>query len=188
MALRASEKLYTAEEFEVIAALPENENRRLELDDGVIVDMGSSSRINTFTVLMLGSFLVPFVVPRKLGYLSGPDGGYILAPGRVRRPDIGFITLARGVNLVGVHYDVAPDLAIEIASPREDTLKKVREYLEAGTRMVWIVYAEERTIVVFTPGEGTSFNAQQLTADDLLDGGDVLPGFSVPIRDIFPDF
>ncbi len=188
MALRESQKLYTVEEFEEIAALAENEERRLELDDGVIVEMGSSSKLNTFTTLLISSFLIPFVVSRQLGYLSGPDGGYVLSPGRVRRPDLGFITLERGVNLVGIDYDRAPDLAIEIASPHEDTLKKAREYFDAGTRLVRVVYAEEQTVIVLTPDEDKNFNAHRLSADDMLDGGDVLPGFSVRIKAIFPGY
>ena len=76
MALR--EKLYTAEEFFEIANLPENEDKRLELDDGVIVDMGSSSQLNTVTAMRIGTFLNNHVIPNDLGYVTGADGGFKL--------------------------------------------------------------------------------------------------------------
>ena len=70
------EKLYTAEEFFEIAALPENDEKRLELDNGVMVDMGSWSRLNTVTAMRIGHFLNAFVIPRSLGYIRGADGGF----------------------------------------------------------------------------------------------------------------
>ena len=68
------DRLYTVEEFWEIARLPENEGRRLELEDGVIVDVGASSPINTVTAMRIGYFFNAFVIPRDLGYVTGPDG------------------------------------------------------------------------------------------------------------------
>ncbi len=89
------ERLYTAEEFFEIASLPENEDKRLELDDGVIVEMAGSSPINTVTAGRILHFVNAFVIPRDLGFVSGADGGFKLAPKRVRLPDVGFISKAR---------------------------------------------------------------------------------------------
>jgi len=181
------EKLYTLEEFRVIATWLENEEKRLEWEDGVIVDMGSSSRLNTVTGIRIVHFVTNHVIPNDLGFVTGADGGFFLkAVGRVRRPDVAFIAKHHRVELVGVEFDIAPDLAIEIASPDEDVFKKVKEYIRSGTRMVWVVYADEKVVDVFTPAQESEFRVQELTVADTLDGGDILPGFTLPVRDIFP--
>lgn len=78
-------KLYTVEEFWEIAHLPENEERRLELEDGVIVEMAVSSPINTVTAGRILHYLNAFVIPRDLGYVTGADGGFKLASSRTWR-------------------------------------------------------------------------------------------------------
>lgn len=185
MALR--EKLYTAEEFFEIAGLPENEEKRLELDDGEIVEMGSSRRINTVTGMRIGHFLNAHVIPNDLGYITGSDGGYVLGNARVRRPDVGFISKAHNIELVGVEFDIAPDLAVEIVSPDEDIFKKAREYLHAGTRLVWAVYTDEKVVHVMRLGEDGGLHSKPFDIHATLDGGDVLPGFSLAVKDIFPE-
>ena len=127
------EKLYTAEEFWEIAQLPENQDKRLELEDGVIVEMGSSSPANTVTAMRIGYFLNGFVIPRDLGYVTGADGGFKVGAKRVRQPDVGFVSKARVPKLTK-RFDLAPDLAVEVVSPDEDIFKKAREYLHAGTK------------------------------------------------------
>ena len=185
MALR--EKLYTADEFFEIASLPENDEKRLELDDGEIIDMGASSRLNTVTASRINYFLSAYVIPKGLGYVTGADGGFKLASGRVRLPDTAFIAKSHGVDLVGVAFAIAPDLAIEVVSPDEDIFKKAREYLDAGTRIVWAVYAEEKTVYVFQLDADGSVRSKPYDVNATLDGGDVLPDFRLPVSDIFPE-
>jgi Uma2 family endonuclease len=179
------EKLYTAEEFFEIAALPENEDKRLELEDGVIVEMAASSPVNTVTAMRVGYHLNAFVIPRDLGYVTGADGGFKLASKRARQPDVAFISKERLPKLPK-KFDIAPDLAVEVASPDEDVFKKAKEYIRSGTRIVWVVYADEKVVDVFTPSQEGEFRVQEFTVNDTLDGGDVLPGFTLPVRDIFP--
>ena len=179
------EKLYTPEEFFEIAALPENEDRRLELDEGVIVDM-TSTRLNTVTAVRIIHFLTNFVIPNDLGFVTGADGGFKLAGKNVRRPDVGFISKHHGVDLVGVAFNLAPDLAVEVVSPDEDVFKKANEYIASGTRIVWAVYAEDKTIYVIRPTGDGELHSQKFGVNDVLDGGDVLPDFKLPVRDIFP--
>jgi Uma2 family endonuclease len=186
MAVR--ERLYTLEEFREIADRPENEDRRLEWEDGVIIDMGSSSRLNTVTGSRVNHFLSNFVLPNDLGFVTGADGGFFLkAVNRVRRPDCAFVSKTHQVELVGVEFDIAPDLAVEVVSPDEDVFKKVKEYIRSGTRIVWVVYADEKIVDVFTPAQEGEFRVQELTVNETLDGGDVLPGFKLAVRDIFPE-
>ena len=183
MAIR--EKLVTAEEFWQIAQLPENEQRRLELEDGVIVEMASSTQENTVTAGRLIHFLNAFVIPNDLGFVTIPDGSYKLGPRRVRQPDVGFISKARHPQLNGVQFPIAPDLAIEVVSPSEDVFKKVTEYIQAGTRLVWTVYTEDKTVYVFQPTDTGELRVQTFGVGDTLDGGDVLPNFRLAVRDIF---
>jgi Uma2 family endonuclease len=77
----------------------------------------------------------------------------------------------------------APDLAVEVVSPNDsdkDIARKVREYLQYGTRMVVVVYPDSRKVAVHSPT-----GRQTLTEDGTLDGGDVLPGLKLAVRDIF---
>lgn len=112
------EKLYTVEEFWQISLAPENEERRLEWEDGEIVDVGSSSRLNTVTAIRIATFLNVHVMAGKLGYVTGADAGcYLKSAGRVRRPDTAFISQSRAETLDGIAFDDAPDLAVEVVSP-----------------------------------------------------------------------
>ncbi len=181
------ERLYTVEEFWEIARLPENEGRRLELEDGVIVDVGASSPINTVTAMRIGHFFNAFVIPRDLGYVSGADGGFKLAVRRSRQPDVVFISKARLPELPR-EFKLAPDIAVEVVSENEDIFKKAREYLQAGTRFVWAVYTDEKMVYVCTlDEEDGSLRWQPFDINSTLDGGDVLPDFTLAVRDIFPE-
>lgn len=186
MLLKEREQLYTAEEFWDITQLPENENRRLELEDGVVVEMASSRVENTITAGRIIHFLNAFVIPRDLGYVTAPDGGFKLAPKRVRQPDTAFISKARYPHPKGVQIPVAPDLAVEVASPKEDVFKKVNEYLRAGTRIVWAVYVDEKTVYVCRLDDDGNLISTPVGIDGTLDGGEVLLGLTLPVRDIFP--
>jgi Uma2 family endonuclease len=180
------EKLYTVEEFIKVVQLPENDGKRLELDDGVMIDMGSSRRINTITTMRIGHFLNTHVIPKELGYVTGPDAGFKIGSRTYRQPDVAFITKEKLPDLKGIYFTIAPDLAVEVVSPDEDIFKKAREYLSAGTRMVWAVYADEKVVYVMRLDPDGSIRSTPFGVDAILDGGDVLPSFTLPVRDIFP--
>jgi Uma2 family endonuclease len=128
---------------------------------------------------------------RRLGWvLPGGDAGFQCFPGRprlVRKPDVSFVRRGRfpGEELPPGHASLAPDLAVEVASPNDlyDELdQKVEEYLRAGVRLVWVISPPSRTVRVYrVDGSGTS-----LREGDELDGEDVLPGFRCPVRELFP--
>ena len=179
------DRLYTAEEFWAIARLPENEGRRLELDEGVIVEMAASSPVNTVIAGRVIYHLNAWVIPRNLGYVTGPDGGFELASKKVRQPDAAFISKAR-VPQLPHDFEIAPDLAVEVVSPHEDVFKKAGEYLRSGTRIVWAIYADEQRVYVFHLDADGKLSAQPMELSDTLDGENVLPGFTLAVRDIFP--
>lgn len=119
-----------------------------------------------------------------MGWVTPTDGGYSLGDGTVVMPDVGFIRFERARTLLPV-FPVAPDLAVEVVSPNEDVLHKAARYLTAGTQVVWAVYVDERLIRVITRSSDSSLRVEGLAGDDLLTGGTVLPGFAVPVREVF---
>jgi Uma2 family endonuclease len=79
---------------------------------------------------------------------------------------------------------VAPDLAVEVVSPSDRDARVTQNaitYLDAGTRLVWVVEPDSQTVTVYTP----DLTARILRAEDTLDGGDVLPGFTLKVAEIF---
>lgn len=167
-------------------ALAEGQAERLELIEGEVVALPPSSAYNSIIAILIATALNNHVLPRKLGYVTGADGGYRTGTNTVRQPDVAFISKER---LVGFpkHFDVAPDLAVEVVSPSENVMKKAREYFQAGTRIVWAVMPDERLVYVMTPAEDGQFITRELGLDDTLEGGAVLPDLRLPVRDIFPE-
>ncbi|HEX8200960.1 MAG TPA: Uma2 family endonuclease [Isosphaeraceae bacterium] len=162
------------------------EGRTCELIDGILVEkvMGlGESRVALELITDLNNFLRR----HNLGIAAGPDGTLRLTTGLLRIPDISFVSWDR---LPGRKRPSQPvpriplDLAVEIISKgntKSEMERKLREYFEAGTRLVWFLYPKNRTARVYTsPRQFT-----RLAEDQSLDGGDVLPGFSVSLRELF---
>jgi Uma2 family endonuclease len=186
MTMLLAEKYVTADEFFAFIALPENDERRWEWEDGAIVDMGYSSRRNTVIGSRINYFISAFVLPNHLGIVTGADGGFYLKHiKRVRVPDTAFLSAAHGVELGDGAFQTAPDLAVEIVSEDEDIFRKAFEYLRAGTQIVWMVYPDEQRVYVAHLDEDGGMRARPYDMDATLDGGGVLPGFTLPVRDIF---
>lgn len=131
-----------------------------------------------------------YVRAHNLGRIYTAETGFRLRsnPDIVRAPDFAFVLHGRITPDMDVtrFLDLAPDLAVEVISPGNsatDIAEKVREYLEAGVRLVWLAYpSPSLTIVVHRPGA----ISRTLSADDELHGEDVLPGFSCRVADLFP--
>jgi Uma2 family endonuclease len=161
---------------------------RYELIDGKLVerDMGAESSLVAAAIIEL---LRHFGRTHDLGKVFAPDCGYQIFPDRprlVRYPDASFIARGRlpGDKVPKGHVRIHPDLAVEVVSPN-DTADEVEakrvEYLGAGTRLVWIVFPQARTVHVYPqPGPPSV-----LTASDELSGEDVLPGFTCRVSDLF---
>ena len=122
------------------------------------------------------------------GYILTTDGGYTLTEQDVRIPDVSFIFKKNIPDLDDTDSIIPPDLAVEVISPSETPRKvnaKTTLYLNTGTQIVWNVYPDEKVVEVWTKGEGEKLEMQAFTVEDTLIGGDVLPEFSLPIKDIF---
>jgi len=159
---------------------------RCELIRGELHMMSLSSaqhgRIAARLAMMIGSH----VDSKHLGTFFGAETGFKLAsePDTVRAPDVAFVAADRPPAPARGFYPGAPDLAVEVLSPDDRpgyVREKVAEWLEAGTRAVWVVDPRDRTVTVHEPRKGPTTFCE----GDVLRGGDVLPGFEVPIATIF---
>jgi len=159
-----------------------------ELVDGTLVEktMGNPESILAAAVItLLGSF----VKPRKLGVVMAPDAMLRILPDQVRLPDVCFISWSRfpeGKLPSGQIWGVAPDLAVEILSPSNspgEMQRKLQDYFTAGVRLVWYIDPKSRTAQAYTAVDQRT----NLTENDKLAGGDVLPEFELPLAELFAE-
>lgn len=181
---KAEVKLLTAHDLLQL----HSEGVRGELVRGVLEEAVSNGMRHGEIVVNYGMLLGNFVKPRRLGRLMASDSGVWLDrdPDTVREPDLAFISVERlplDAPVPG-YAEVVPDLVVEIVSPSDRPIPvfdKAQMWLRYGVRLVWITDPEARTILAL-PQSGPP---RTFTEDDTLDGGNVLPGFTCPVRDIF---
>jgi Uma2 family endonuclease len=158
-------------------------NKQVDLVRGVPVVREPPGLRHGRVAVELAVQLVTHVRAQDLGQVY-VEAGFKLArdPDTVRGPDIAFISRARLPDPEPVGYpDLAPDLVIEIVSPGDrpgEVLAKVADWLSASTRLVWVVDPERRLARMYRQ-DGTE---QFVTADQALDGEDVVPGFVCPLN------
>jgi Uma2 family endonuclease len=175
----------TATEDDVLLR-PNGEKRLFELVDGVLVEKAMGFYESVLAAVLI-RILGNFVEQHDLGTVSAPDGAMRLRPGRVRLPDVSFVSWERFPNrrLPAERVPaVVPDLAVEVISEgntEPEMELKLDEYFSTGVRLVWYLYPETRTARVYT----SRTDVRELTEDDTLDGGEVLPGFQLPVREWF---
>lgn len=187
------ERLYTVEELWDLSHQPENAGRRFELSEGRLIVMTPAGWKHGGLASKLDRVIGSFVEDHQLGMTTAAETGYILRQSPdgkdiVRAPDVGFIAGDRLLSapdaLPDGYVPFAPDLAVEVISPgddADDVHRKVLEYLKSGTRLVWLFYPKSASVAVHTPD-----GSFMLDVNGTLDGGDVLPGFRLPLKDIFP--
>jgi Uma2 family endonuclease len=163
--------------------------RLFELVDGALVEKAMGFRESALAML-LGQFLGIFVRARNLGLVTGESGMMRLFQGLIRIPDVAFVSWGRvpgGRMPTQPVPHLAPDLAVEVLSEGNtpaEMLRKRREYFEAGVRLVWVVAPDARTVAVYTAPEQPS---AVLREHETLTGGDVLPGFTLGLRELFAE-
>ena len=164
------------------------ESVRGELIRGMLLRKTAAGLEHGAIAINLGSMLRDVLRPARLGRVVGSDAGFRLErdPDTVREPNLALISAARlplDVRVTG-YSEVVPDLVVEIIPPGDRPAAvndKAPMWLRYGVRLVLLVDPDARTVTVL-PAAGPP---QTLAADDLLDGGDVLPGFRCAVRDIF---
>ena len=177
-------QLITADE---LLTLPGNEFR-YELVKGELKKMSPAGHEHGRIVMHLAAPLAQHVKAKQLGEVYAAETGFKLEsnPDTVRAPDIAFIVASR-VRAVGDtrgYWPGAPDLAVEVLSPNDrvyEIEEKVSQWLLAGSRQVWVVSPKLRTVTIyFSTGD-----IHVLTDKDRLEGADVVPGFDLPVVELF---
>jgi Uma2 family endonuclease len=176
--------LLSLEEYEL---LPEEDGYTQELAEGRLVREPRPGARHGVVVGDLFRTLDSFVRDRDLGRVV-IETGFLLAedPPTVRGPDVAFIAaehLPVGPVPEGF-WRLAPDLAVEVVSPSDsaaEVQEKVLQYLDAGTRTVWVVQPRTRTVEVWRPGA----DMRVIREEETLEGGDVLPGLRLEVRSLF---
>jgi Uma2 family endonuclease len=173
----------TAEEFDAYAELPENRDKILEFIAGEVHEVPSNPWSSKIAGIIQGELYI-FLKGKNLGHLTGEAGGYRVSDDRYA-PDVAFISKEKRIAPRGYNPD-APDLAVEVDFPSDVESQrrlrlKVSHYMAAGT-VAWLVFPERRIVEVHVPGQTVKI----LTEAGTLDGGTVLPGFTLPVKDIFP--
>jgi Uma2 family endonuclease len=174
-------RLYTAEDLEKLATDEED----FELIEGVLVPRALAG----FDHAVLHANVL-FLLHRSVSQLGSGKvvgrAGYILRrdPDTVLAPCAAFIAEERLPEDTSSFPELAPDLSVEIVPPGNlpgEIERKIAIYLQSGVRAIWVVYPNERQVVVHTPD-----HAPKVFGDgDHIDGGDVLPGLSLPVAEIF---
>ena len=172
----------TVEEFDEFVTLPENAERLFEYIGGEVVEVTASQRSSAIAA-RLGGFIGMYLLQNKIGFVTGAKGGY-QAAGERYIPKVAFVSKDRQPEPSDQAYSpIPPDLVIEVLSPSNTAHEmriKVVNYLSVGT-VVWVVDPDRKRVEVYTPGQAV----EQIHADAVLDGGAVLPGFSVAVKEIF---
>jgi len=162
--------------------------QRYELVKGELFEMPPAGGRHGDVAMQIGSLLNFHVRANQLGRVFAAETGFILrrGPDTVRAPDASFVTKQRlpEGELPAGYIELAPDLAVEVVSPG-DTAREIRDkaadWLSAGTRLVWVINPDTRSATVYRSLE----DVQDLSEDDILEGGGVIPGFACDIRDLF---
>jgi Uma2 family endonuclease len=160
---------------------------RCELLHGELVMMSPAGEEHGAIVMNLSAPLATFVRQRGLGRVFGAETGFVITrnPDTVRAPDVAFVRAERLSPTPGKgFFPGPPDLAVEVVSPSDragEVLSKVYEWLDAGCRTVWLVDPESRSVTVYR----SRSEIRVLAPTDQLPGEDVVPGFSIPVGEVF---
>jgi Uma2 family endonuclease len=164
-------------------------DRVFELIDGILVEK-ALGLAESFLAVVLSGYLTNWVAPRNLGAVLGADGMMRLAPGLIRIPDVSFAPWdrfpGRQIDLNTPIPDLYPDLAVEVlrvTNTRSEMAIKLRDYFGSGASLVWFVDPRARTVEVYTAPESSTL----LHETDTLGGAPVLPGFTLPLRELFTE-
>ena len=160
-----------------------------ELVDGTLVEKCMGHK-ESFLAMELGAMLWTFLQQHDLGYCTTADDLVRVNSKRVRGPDLTFVSWKTRPEKVIPQEQIStqvPDLAVEILSPsntRKEMQIKLKDYFAGGVKLVWIIDPKTRTAEVFTASDVKT----AIPADGTIDGGDVLPGFQLPLAKLFARF
>lgn len=176
-------------DFYAFIQQPANAERTFERIDGEIVEkmptFGYSSGVNARLTTLIGMYLLK----HDIAHLTDAQGGYELDDQNTVVPDVGIILKSRQPELPRTEYvPIPPDFVIEVVSesdlkdPEKRIETKRKKYIAAGVPLIWYVFYERKEVEATRLGQRT----QIYGIGDTLDGGDILPGLTIKVDDIFP--
>lgn len=169
-----------------ILALQDRTDRLYELVDGILVEKIMGLR-ESVVAAAVNRILGTFVEEHDLGLVAGEAGMMRLAMGLVRIPDISFISWRQLPDRVCPEEAIpqlAPDLAVEVLSEGNspsEMERNLKDYFFSGVRLVWLLDPQTRSAMVYSVPD----QPIPLSEEDSLDGGTVLPGLTIPLRQVF---
>jgi Uma2 family endonuclease len=168
-------------------ALPQ-EGHHYEIVQGELITRGNSGALHGYLCSLLLAALVNHSQSKKLGVVLDSSTAFKLKNGNKRSPDISFLAKQRlqGMTVLPTGFlEGAPDLAVEILSPGntvEEIHEKLVEFFDNGTRLAWVIHPSEHFTLVYRSAQEPD---RLLKSVDCLEGEDVIPGFSLPLADLF---
>jgi Uma2 family endonuclease len=175
----------TAKERDLLRYL-EHDNRLCELIDGTLVEKPMGQRESSLA-MWLGIYIGIYLERNPIGQIYGMDGPFRLRRGRVRLPDVAYVSfdhLPDGPEAEKPIASWVPDLAVEVLSAsntRQEMKVKLKEYFDAGVLLVWICDPKSKTVRVLRDGK----DIKKLSERDVLTGDDILPGFRLSLKTLF---
>jgi Uma2 family endonuclease len=176
----------TATEKDIIAAEGALRKRLCELIDGTLVEKAAgfyASRVSS----VITYFIERYMDQQNLGICFGPDAPLRILPRRVRMPDFSFVTWENLPNRELPAEPISnfvPELVGEVISVDNSHCEmenKRRDYFQVGARLVWEIDPDTQSARVYTSPD----QSQEIGPDGVLDGGEVLPGFTLPLAQLF---
>ncbi len=180
----------TLEDLWALDQLPENEGKRFELLNGEIIEVPTPEPVHNLIVALFVRRIGIYLDKNNIGFVFGDNVSYTLANGDELIPDASFLSNKRQQLPFPKKFFLAPDLAIEVKSPsntERELIEKAESYLRAGTRLVWLAYSVNKFVWVCRLAEDGDLKLHKVDTKGTLDGEDVLPGFKLAVKDIFPD-
>lgn len=188
----AAAQTYSAEEFQALAEQPEYTDVHLELSSGELIVMSPTFGEHGVIAHNLDLIIGVFVKTKRLGYVTIAETAYVLRQNpdgkdTIRCPDVGFVRKERFPDGFPMESFIpgAPDLAVEVISHSDsahEVQRKVEDYLQGGAQQIWLVYPRIHQIVIHTPEGAKIFHAA-----DVIDGGSILPGFTLNVHEVFEE-
>jgi Uma2 family endonuclease len=172
---------------EQLAELPDDGYRH-ELVQGELRTMAPAGEWNGQVAFTIGRLVGNHVHEYQLGRCYAAETGFVTArdPDTVRAPDLAFVTAERLTGVPSHRFStMVPDLVVEVVSPSDhasEVTEKTLAWLDYGVRLVWVVDPRARLVTVHRPGDVVSLVRGE---NAVLDGADVLPGFRVPLDELF---
>ena len=179
-------RTYTPAEFE---ALPEFD-KRFELVEGKLVEKPMAGDEHGRIIQRINRRITLFDPEEKLGQVWGSDTSFDVGTGWMPMPDLGFVKAGRIPPESKKSVKAVPDLVVEVQSPsdlrsqpeREAAIQKIADWRAVGVGLIWAVYPDRRIIEVYRSGQPAPL---ELNIGQELEGETLIPGFSLPLAEIF---